>query len=91
MDFIIWKLPKIQERGGEDMATKIPYNSRLSLIFQMGTDPDSGAPVLKTKSFSNVKHDATDDDVYAVATGLANLQKHPLYEVQRTDRGKLAE
>ena len=73
------------------MATKVPYNSRLSLIFQTGVDPNSGAPILKTKSFSNVKHDATDDDIYAVATGLADLQKHPLYEVQRIDRGKLTE
>ena len=73
------------------MATKIPYNSRLSLIFQTGTDPTSGAPILKTKSYTNVKHDATDDDVYDVANAIANLQKYPLYEIQRTDKGKLTE
>ena len=73
------------------MATSIPYNSRLSLIFQTGVDPNSGAPILKTKSYTNVKHDATDQDVYDVATAIANLQKYLLHEVQRTDKAKLTE
>ncbi len=73
------------------MATKVPYNSRLSLIFQTGTDPGTGAPILKTKSYTNVKSDASDDDVYSVANDLAGLQKYTLHEIQRTDRAKLTE
>ena len=72
-------------------VTSVPYNSRLSLIFQTGVDSESGAPILKTKSYTNVKHDAADQDVYDVASAIANLQKHPLFEIQRTDKAKLTE
>ncbi len=71
------------------MATRVPYNSRLSLVLQTGTDPNTGAPILKTKSYSNVKSSATDNDVFDVANAIANLQKHTLYEIQRTDKAKL--
>ena len=73
------------------MATRVPYNTRLSLIFQTGTDPNTGAPILKTKSYSNVKSSASDDDVYSVANDIASLQKYMLFEIQRTDRAKLTE
>ena len=72
-------------------VVSIPYNSRLSLIFQTGTNPVSGAPVRATKSYSNVKHDATDQDVYDVAQALVSLQKYSLLETRRTDQEKLTE
>ncbi len=77
------------KKGGDIMATRVPYNSRLSLVFQTGTDPNTGAPILKTKSYSNVKSAATDDDVFDVANAIAGLQKYVLYEIQRTDKAKL--
>lgn len=69
----------------------IPYDTRLSLIFQSGTNSNTGAPIKTTKSYSNVKHDATDQDVYDVAQALVSLQKYPLIEIKRTDNEKLTE
>ena len=72
-------------------VTSIPHNSRLSLIFQTGTDPESGAPIRTTKSYSNIKYDATDQDVYDIAQALVSLQKYSLLETRRTDQEKLTE
>ena len=72
-------------------VTSIPYNSRLSLVFQKGTDPSTGAPITTTKSFNNVKNTATDQDVYDVAQALVSLQKYSLIETRRTDQEKLTQ
>ena len=70
-------------------VTSIPHNSRLSLIFQTGTDPESGAPIRTTKSYSNIKYDATDQDVYDIAQALVSLQKLPFigYGFSKYQRG----
>ncbi len=72
-------------------VTSVPFNSKLSLIFQTGTDPVTGAPIKRTKSYTNVKSTATEQDVYDTAMDLVGLQKYTLLEVQRTDREKLTE
>ena len=48
-------------------------------------------PVYKTYNYSNVKTDATDADVYAIATGLAGLQSLPLVSYSRTDNANLVD
>lgn len=58
--------------------------SRLRLILQTGTDKE-GNPTYKTKSYSDVKTDATDENVYAVADVLSGLQQHTLFDVERVN------
>jgi len=84
---------KRQEKGGGNKmaVTSIPFNSKVSLIFQTGTDPATGAPIKRTKSYTNIKSTASDQDVYDTAIDLVDLQKYTLLEVQRTDREKLTE
>lgn len=67
-----------------------PLESCLHLIVQTGED-EKGNPVLKNRNYSRIKSGAVDEDVYAVATSLAGLQKHTLYEVNRTNTIELNE
>ena len=60
----------------------IPQDSKLQLRFVVGTNPTTGAPITKTKTFSKVKSSAVDQDVYDVATTLVGLQKYPLDEIR---------
>ena len=60
----------------------VPQDSKLQLRFVVGTDPNSGAPILKTKTFSKVKSSAVDQNVYDVATTLVGLQKYPVDEIK---------
>lgn len=62
--------------------------SRLQLRFQVGTT-EGGEPIYKLKSYSNVKADANDEDVFQVAEALGNLQEHVLRHVIRHDSAVL--
>ncbi|ACI18955.1 DUF1659 domain-containing protein [Dictyoglomus thermophilum] len=67
----------------------LPYNSRLILRVQIGVQ--SGNPVLRNRSFNNVKPNAPDEAVYVVAQTLGNLQKYPVVKVVRTNDEELVE
>ena len=71
------------------MAVADLTQSTLQLIFQDGTDPDSGNPVFKTKSFNNVKPNATAEQLYAVAVTFEGLQQRPLFTVNRRDNSEI--
>jgi hypothetical protein len=45
----------------------VPYDSVLQLRLVTGTDPESGNPIIKTKSFNKVKESATEQDVSLMA------------------------
>ncbi len=60
----------------------IPVQSTLQMVVQTGTSAN-GDPVLRTRSYRNVKTDALDADVYDVGQALAGLQIHPLNVIQR--------
>ncbi|NLO90134.1 MAG: DUF1659 domain-containing protein [Clostridia bacterium] len=68
----------------------VPQGSRLCLILQVGTD-EIGNPVYRTRSYSGVKPEASDQDVYDVAMVLADLQELPLVEVLRVNNIELTE
>ena len=57
---------------------------------QTGLTPE-GSPILSTYSLSSLRSDATDQDVYDVATALYGLIDDPLISVRRENRIDLAE
>jgi hypothetical protein len=56
--------------------------TRLQLRLKIGQDAQ-GNPVFKTRSYSNVKTTAGDEDVYEVGLALVSLQKHELEDLYR--------
>ncbi|MDU2197742.1 MAG: DUF1659 domain-containing protein [Peptostreptococcaceae bacterium] len=54
------------------MATEIKNGSSLKLQFNRGLGTN-GKVIIKSKTFSNLKEDASADDVLAVATAISNL------------------
>jgi hypothetical protein len=68
--------------------TKIPTSSSLRMQFQTGLN-DEGNPNYATKSLTNVKLNAADQDVYDVGTILADLQGHTLTMIMRQDTAVL--
>lgn len=60
-------------------------DSKLRLVFEIGYHTETGEPIYKGKMFNKVRAGATAEQLYSVATALASLQKHPLYEVERRD------
>lgn len=73
------------------MASAERIDSRLQLTFEEGTDPVSGDPIYKTKSFNNVKLDATADQLLAITQALVPLQQMDLYSVKRNDTELITE
>ncbi|MCO5385762.1 MAG: DUF1659 domain-containing protein [Desulfosporosinus sp.] len=60
------------------------------VTIQTGLTPQ-GAPILRQRSFNNVKANATDQDVYDIAAALYELQDHSLIGVRRDNRFDLTE
>ncbi|HHY91171.1 MAG TPA: DUF1659 domain-containing protein [Clostridiales bacterium] len=65
-------------------------NSKLKVTFSKGVD-GNGREIRQTKTFSNIKPDATDEDVYAVADALIGLQEYPVVSVGRVDEKEITE
>lgn len=67
----------------------VPYDSVLQLRLVTGTDPESGNPIIKTKSFNKVKETATEQDVFDVANQLVSLQNYSLDEIRLNQSAQL--
>ena len=63
-------------------------SSRVRLRFVEGVDGE-GKEKLSTKSYSNVRNQVTDEDLYAVAVDMAGLQEKTLKAVIRTDEKEI--
>ncbi|SDY64956.1 Protein of unknown function [Proteiniborus ethanoligenes] len=68
----------------------IVKDSKLKLQFDGGVN-GKGDPVVKSKTFSKVKIDAVNDNLFSVATSLADLQDMPLIAVKRLDEVELTQ
>ena len=58
--------------------------SSLKLKFDCGMN-DDGKTVIKSRTYSNVKADATSQDVFDVAKALVDLQIHDNIEILKQD------
>ena len=71
-------------------VTRVPDTARLVLRVQDGVN-SKGAPVLKNRTFRNLKADAADDAVEAIGKALAALQNNTLSAVVRYGEDVLKE
>lgn len=62
----------------------------LKLRFDCGKD-DNGKVIVKTKTYSKVNPNVTNEDLYLVAKSISSLQKHSLIEVQKIDNTTISE
>jgi len=73
------------------IVVTVPRDSALQFRLVVGTNPDTGAPIIQSKSFSNIKSAALDQDVYDVATALTGLQKYTVDEIRLEKESQLTE
>ena len=66
-----------------------PISARLQLRLNTGLDENMN-PVYRTRSYSNVKPDAGDTDLFELAQELGSLQVHTIDAVRRVDEVELA-
>jgi hypothetical protein len=67
------------------MAQATLIDSNLRLVFEVGVD-EKGEPIFKNKMYSNLKHEATTDQIFQAAQALGALSQAPLNTVERSDR-----
>ncbi|SHI01040.1 DUF1659 domain-containing protein [Clostridium grantii] len=67
-----------------------PIKSDLTIRVISGLD-DDGKDVLQTKSFSKVKVDAADQDVFDVANAIAAVLLSPVFDIKRVNAELLEE
>ncbi|OCA81510.1 hypothetical protein A8F94_21780 [Bacillus sp. FJAT-27225] len=70
------------------MAQAMLAESRLRLIFDAGFN-GKGELVYRAKNFSNLKKEATPDQMHQAAIALSALCKDRLSSVERTDRSEI--
>jgi len=75
------------------MATvvTVPRDSALQFRLVIGTNPDTGAPIINSKTFNKIKSAAIEQDAYDVANALVGLQKYPLDEIRLEKESQLTE
>ena len=72
------------------MAVTVANNpAGLRLKFDLGRDDLTGKTKVKSKTFSNVKYNASNEDVYAVALALESLQEYQVIEIAKIDNTTL--
>ncbi|NLY42819.1 MAG: DUF1659 domain-containing protein [Clostridiaceae bacterium] len=65
-----------------------PLNSRLQVKYSVGTD-ENGNSIIRTKTFSNIKASASNQDLMDVAQQLFSVQKHQVTSIIRVDENEL--
>lgn len=71
------------------IATNNPTG--LKIKFNLGKDLETGSDIIKSKTFSNVKSDALDQDLFDVGSVIASLQTGAVVEICRIDNTTLSE
>ncbi|MFD1416943.1 DUF1659 domain-containing protein [Oceanobacillus jeddahense] len=73
------------------MAVAELTESVLQLTLNEGIDPMTGEFVFKQKRFSNVKPEATAEQLLQTAHAFASVQQHTLYAITRRDASDIYE
>ena len=75
------------------MATvvTVPRDSSLQFRLVVGSNPETGAPIIQSKTFTKIKSAALDQDVYDSATALVDLQKYTVDEIRLEKESQLTE
>ncbi len=68
------------------VSTKVA--SALKLTMKVGVD-DSGKDKFTTKTLSNLKVTAVDEDVFAIGQAISNIKTYPLFGIDREDQYSL--
>lgn len=66
-------------------VTANPYSKSLKLILNKGVNPETSKEIQKTKSFTNIKAEATDDGLMTAAQTIGNLQTNPVMVVRKQE------
>ena len=69
----------------------VPRDSSLQFRLVVGVNPISGAPIINSKTFANIKSAALDQDAYDTATALVGLQKYTVDEIRLERESQLTE
>jgi len=69
----------------------VPRDSSLQFRLVVGTNPETGAPIINSKSFARIKSTALDQDIYDVATAIVGLQKYTVDEIRLGKESQLTE
>ncbi|MCL6572512.1 MAG: DUF1659 domain-containing protein [Bacillus sp. (in: Bacteria)] len=70
------------------MAQSLLEGTKLRLVFEVGMD-DDGKPILRAKTFSNVKKEASVDQLYQAAQALTVHCMDTLNKVERNDLSEI--
>lgn len=66
------------------MAQALLEGSKLRMLFEIGVD-DEGNPILRAKTFNNVKSASTTDQLFQAAQAISVLCNDTLNKVERND------
>lgn len=69
-------------------VNSIPTESKVKMELHNGQD-EQGRDIIKSKTLSSVKTDATDEGAYNTIAALSGLQSLPLVSVKRIDETEL--
>jgi hypothetical protein len=76
-------------KGGDGkMAQATLVDSNLRLVYETGVN-EKGEPIFKGKMYSNLKHEATVEQIFQTAQAISTLCLDPLYTVERSDRSDI--
>ena len=70
------------------IVTKDP--SSLRMRFDYGVHPETDKSIVKSRTYSNVKPQATNDEVHQVGMALASLHSKYVLEIAKIDKSVLS-
>ncbi len=64
-----------------------PVDSRLRIRYELGLNQE-GNPVYSTRTYSGIKPESDDQDVYDIAVVLTGLQEYPVASISRVNEAE---
>lgn len=66
----------------------VPMDSSMQLVYNIGED-DEGRTLTRRRTFTNIKVDANEEDLFDIAVAFEELQEHYLADVIVIDKKAL--